>query len=118
MVASIFDSALSHTRRSDASEKSEEIVNSEEIVIENIKKWTRYFHLFFFLTRPSDEYESYCHEYESYCMTQRRVENTRDHFWTVSPVSVNSRFIYMKILIQFLHTEFIKPNFLAFKIKA
>ena len=24
-------------------------------------------------------------------MTQRRVENTRVHFWTFSPVSVNSR---------------------------
>ena len=35
----------------------------------------------FFPARPSDEYESYC-------MTQRRVENTRVHFWTFSPVSV------------------------------
>ena len=33
----------------------------------------------FFPTRPSDEY----------CMTQRRVENTRVHFWTFSSVSVN-----------------------------
>ena len=45
---------------------------------ENVQKWTRYF-LLFFPTRPSDEYDA-----------QRRVENTRVHFWTFPPVSVKS----------------------------
>ena len=27
-----------------------------------------------------------------YCMTQRRVEKTRVHFWTFSPISVNEYF--------------------------
>ena len=39
----------------------------------NVQKWKRYF-ILFFPTRPS--------------MTQRRVENTRVHFWTFSPLSV------------------------------
>ena len=41
------------------------------------------YYLLFFPTRPSDEYESFC-------MIQRRVKNTRVHFWTFSPVSVKT----------------------------
>ena len=37
---------------------------------EKVQKWTHYF-LLLFPTRPSDEYDS-----------QRRVKNTRVHFWT------------------------------------
>ena len=46
---------------------------------ENVQKWTRYFLLFFSRRARATS------------MTQRRVENTRVHFWTFSPVSVKSR---------------------------
>ena len=46
--------------------------------VENVQKWTRYC-LFF----PRVQATS---------MTQRRVENTRVHFWTFSPVSVKDIF--------------------------
>ena len=38
-------------------------------------------------------------------MTQRRVENTRVHFWTFSPVSVNKIKILQEILHDFFFTE-------------
>ena len=48
---------------------------------ENVQKWTRFF-LLSFPTRPSDEYDSQC-----------RVENTRVHFWTITPVSVKTKIL-------------------------
>ena len=36
-------------------------------------------------------------------MTQRRVENTRVHFWTFPPVSVNFEKLSMKLLITLSH---------------
>ena len=47
---------------------------------ENVQKLTRYFLLFFRRVRATS-------------MTQRRVENTRVHFWTFSRVSVKSFFV-------------------------
>ena len=50
-------------------------------------------------------------------MTQRRVENTRLHFWSFSPVSVNS--LEISKFIFFLHStdEFAKINFKISKIQ-
>ena len=47
---------------------------------ENVQKWTRYFLLFFRRVRATS-------------MTRRRVENTRVHFWTFSPVSVKMKLV-------------------------
>ena len=46
----------------------------------NVQKWTRYFPLFFRRVRATS-------------MSQRRVENTRVHFWTFSPVTVKNFFL-------------------------
>ena len=54
-------------------------------------------------------------------MTQRRVENTRVHFWTFSPVSVNSKIVtctsYYYRCAQFLmHIQITYTDFIRKKI--
>ena len=85
---SIFDSALSHNRRSDASKKRKENNVSTfgrfrpglETCVQ--AKTSKSGHAMFF---------SFFRRIRATSMTQHRVENTRVHFWTFSPVLVNPK---------------------------
>ena len=68
---------------------------------ENVQKWTQRHHAIFF---------SFFRRIRATSVTQRRVENTRVHIWTFSPVSAKVRLLlkitrYLKIALPIIYFQ-------------